>query len=296
MNSRESQKGEVMAKNKAVFVAYVPVLHLGYLNFFAKHPAADQLFLLDPELFPNHRSLVKDIRALPTKLMKKQIQTLDRFKKIVVLTPANLDQELPNIKAFDQIIMPSEDINEQLASEHLSELTDKITYDTIFLRWHKSRSTSRDELSAHQQISRAEFDQKMMRLAKKEAKKSSDWWRQVGGALIIDGEVALVVRNRHLPYDQQAYVDGDPRADYGSGEMIELTSSVHTEALLVAQAARQGLKLEGADVYVTTFPCPVCAKLLSQTGIRRIFFDEGYSLLDAEVILKNVGIELIKVE
>ena len=43
------------------------------------------------------------------------------------------------------------------------------------------------------------------------------------------------------------------------------------------------------------FPCPPCATLLANCGIRRLFFFEGYSLVAAQEILEGKGVEIIHV-
>jgi dCMP deaminase len=51
--------------------------------------------------------------------------------------------------------------------------------------------------------------------------------------------------------------------------------TVHAEANLVAHAARNGIKLEGATIYVTHFPCAQCAALLIQAGVRVVVVDKN---------------------
>ena len=47
-----------------VIVAYVPVIHRGYLDFFSKHQDVEKIFLLDSDYTDQFRSLQKDVRAL----------------------------------------------------------------------------------------------------------------------------------------------------------------------------------------------------------------------------------------
>ena len=52
--------------------------------------------------------------------------------------------------------------------------------------------------------------------------------------------------------------------------------TVHAEANAIVQAARNGVRLEGADIYVTASPCFGCFKLVANVGVRRIVFGEFY--------------------
>ncbi len=275
---------------KTILIAYVPVVHTGYLEWFARFPEVTELWLLGRELIPEYRALLKDLRAIEPTAMVSLLHSLQRFSNIQVATPADLTQLAAS---GYHVIAPDEDISRQVILQYFSP--DQVTFDTVFLRWEAVRTTVAHELEPDVEVSEAEFDRQMMQAARDAAQHSSDWWRQVGAALVIGEELKLVVRNRHLPQDLQHYSDGDPRALFQSGEQIEFTSSIHAEAELIAQVAKQGLKIEGASVYCTTFPCPVCAKLLARAGIAKLYYSDGYSLLDGENVLKNAGVQVVKV-
>jgi dCMP deaminase len=298
-------------KNKAswLLIAYIPVLHNGYLQMLAtiteKYGNAGTIALIDSDVFPEKRSLVKDLRAIESKIMQDQLLNLQKtlgleleveiVSKAVVSDWAEaLQKELPA-----HILMPREQINEELLDLYLPELneSEQLEFIDIFLRWDAKRSQSREDVHPAEKISYETFDVEVMRQTQFEASKSLDWWRQVGAVLVIPEEqrIAIIARNTHVPYDQQPYVLGDPRADFSSGQCIEVASSIHAEALIVATAAQNGLSTKGTWMYATTFPCPVCAKLLAKTGISKLFYAEGYSLIHGQEILENAGIEIIQV-
>ena len=77
---------------------------------------------------------------------------------------------------------------------------------------------------------------------------------------------------------------------------LDLYSSNHAEAEIVTAAAKQGISLDGAEILTTTFPCPLCAKLLARSGIKRLYFVEGYGVLDAEQVLKAYGVEIVLIK
>ena len=52
-------------------------------------------------------------------------------------------------------------------------------------------------------------------------------------------------------------------------------------------AARKGISLEGATLYVTHFPCDVCFKLLVNAGIKEIVYEEMYPNKATETLLKE---------
>src|SRR5512139_955316 len=52
--------------------------------------------------------------------------------------------------------------------------------------------------------------------------------------------------------------------------------TVHAEANGIAQAARNGVAIEGAEIYITASPCWGCFRLLANSGIQRIYYGEFY--------------------
>ncbi|MFZ1721253.1 MAG: deaminase, partial [Microgenomates group bacterium] len=268
------------------------VLHQGYVNLITSHPKIEQIFLFSDMHITRFRPLVKDIRALSPEKMLVAIAALFPQLNPKLLS---LDQIEEMKRNSTKIITPEDELLTPLVRELFPD--NLIETDSVFLRWDKKRSTSRNDVTPNDRVSRQEFDQKIISLSKKESEQSSDWWRQVGAVLVSpENEVLLTGRNRHLPHDQQHYSDGDPRADFQSGENIEITSSIHAETQLLATAAKRGIKTEGCSLYVSTFPCPVCAKLVAASGIKKVFFIDGYSLVDGEQVFESAGVELIQVE
>ncbi len=280
-----------MKTKKKIIVAYVPVLHEGYRRFFDKHSDAGTLYILGAEVTQGFKQLTKDIRALPPELIADSIRAWDIFSEIQVIGIAELDS-LASSGA--EIVMPDEDVMRELRDKYFPK--NKVEADSIFLRWDKHKSTEGKAIEADQVISKADKDQEIIALLKKTAEKSADWWRHVASAVAKDGKVILTAYNRHLPAEQTPYVNGDPRSDFSKGVNLELSSAIHSEASLVAEAARQGISLEGASLYVTTFPCPPCAKLIAYSGIKKLYYADGYGVLDGEAVLKSKGVEIIFVQ
>ncbi|MBP7875887.1 deoxycytidylate deaminase [Candidatus Woesebacteria bacterium] len=277
-----------------IAIAYIPVLHQGYLRFLTSQPI-DRLLLLTPETIPNEiRYVKKDIRALTVSDVQKAIVGLNIIPHIEVATAALLS-ELANTD--DRLLFPDEDISRSVISAYLptAAAQQRVTYSPIFLRWDKKTASEEKSLDTEHKIDAESFVQQMFARAYAEAGKSSDWWRHVGAVATKDGEPLLTAHNKHQPAEQQPYIDGDARALFHAGEQIELTSAIHAEASLIAHAARAGIALERCELYVTTFPCPPCAKLVAASGIKKLYFSEGYGMFDAETILKDANVTIEKV-
>lgn len=66
--------------------------------------------------------------------------------------------------------------------------------------------------------------------------------------------------------------------------ILEFGRSVHAEMAAITTAARLGVKLEGATMYVTTFPCHICARHIVASGIRNVFYIEPYPKSRAKLL------------
>ena len=70
---------------------------------------------------------------------------------------------------------------------------------------------------------------------------------------------------------------------------------LHAESNALAKISKSTLSSEGADMYVTTCPCFDCAKLIIQSGIKRVFYSEDYRDMGGVELLKKAGIEVNEV-
>lgn len=71
--------------------------------------------------------------------------------------------------------------------------------------------------------------------------------------------------------------------------------TIHAEINAIAQAAKNGTSIGGADMYVTHTPCIHCLKVLVNTGIRRVFYEKAYKLDTVEKLLTDSDIELLRI-
>jgi dCMP deaminase len=275
--------------NSIQAILYIPVLHQGYLDFLSRNQV-QRLYLLGSSVLQQFRQLQKDIRALKPQQMAAALPAVMPDVEVRVLEV----EDLPALNHPDQTLVTAHDeVMHTLVEQHLAQA--QVMYDTVFLRWDRQKSLSEQQVEATREVTENVFDQEVMAKALAEAEKSSDWWRRVGAAIVKDGQVLEIAFNQHVPDQQQPYYDGDPRAEFHRGEHIDKSTAIHAEAYAIAQAAKKGASLAGADLYVTTFPCPTCAKLIAFSGIKKLYFREGYAMVDGEVILKDQGVEIIRV-
>ena len=73
---------------------------------------------------------------------------------------------------------------------------------------------------------------------------------------------------------------------------VTLPYVLHAEANAITKIARSGNNSEGGTLYVTDSPCIECAKLIIQSGIRRVVYSRSYRLQDGINLLRKAGIEV----
>lgn len=71
---------------------------------------------------------------------------------------------------------------------------------------------------------------------------------------------------------------------------------LHAEANAITKVARSNNSSQDATLYVTASPCLECSKLIIQSGIKRVVFNELYRLSDGIDLLKRAGVEVIHID
>lgn len=70
--------------------------------------------------------------------------------------------------------------------------------------------------------------------------------------------------------------------------------TVHSEQNAIVQAAKRGVAIEGATVYTKMTPCRVCAMLLINAGIKRVYCERKYHAgAESEKMFKKAKIEVV---
>lgn len=267
---------------------YLPVVHAGHEGFFARHGDADEVLILGTGFRVLFKSMAKDIRALAPARAARFLRVMLPDVKVRVVEPA----DLPAALTADTLVLPDEDVTRTLAAEHKLDQGRNLVFDKTFLRWDREWSQAVRPADADAMVNVGELPTPLLAKATELATRSSDWWRQVSAIAWRGEEVLGAAWNHHCPTEYAPYLDGDPRDNFSRGVRTDLSTAAHAEASLIARAARDGIPLNGADLYVTTFPCPACARLIAEAGCRRCYFTGPYSVLDGDKLLKSAGVEL----
>ena len=71
---------------------------------------------------------------------------------------------------------------------------------------------------------------------------------------------------------------------------------LHAEANAILKVARSSNNCKDATLYLTHSPCKDCSKLVLQSGITRLVYQEAYKDSSGIDFLKNAGLEVVKLE
>ncbi|MDR0835138.1 MAG: dCMP deaminase family protein [Tannerella sp.] len=132
-----------------------------------------------------------------------------------------------------------------------------------------------------------EIDKRYLRMARIWAENSYCKRRQVG---------ALIVNN------QMIISDGYNGTPSGFENVCEDENNVtkpyvlHAEANAITKVAASNNNSKGATIYITSSPCIECAKLIIQSGIKRVVYSEKYHTEEGLKLLNRAGIEINYIE
>jgi dCMP deaminase len=112
--------------------------------------------------------------------------------------------------------------------------------------------------------------------AKRTAKLSHARRLQVGAVIVKDDTVISYGYNG-MPAGWDNNCEDELKWPTGEVRLLKTKSEVlHAESNAIAKLARSSNSGLGADLFVTHSPCLECAKLIYQSGIRRVFYAEDY--------------------
>jgi dCMP deaminase len=116
------------------------------------------------------------------------------------------------------------------------------------------------------------------------------------GALIVKNKRILTTGYNGAPSGYPSCVERGEclrrKRNIPSGTKHEFCYAIHAEQNAIVQAAKLGVSIDGATLYCTHQPCVICSKLIINSGIVRVVYQEPYPDELAIEILTKVGISL----
>ena len=121
--------------------------------------------------------------------------------------------------------------------------------------------------------------------------------RQVGAVIVRDKLIITTGYNGAPSGVKSCKEKGEclrKKLNIASGTRLESCYAVHAEQNAIAQAAKLGVSVDGATIYVTHQPCTICTKMIINSGIKKVVYRNGYPDEFSKVLLDEAGVALIK--
>lgn len=137
------------------------------------------------------------------------------------------------------------------------------------------------------ELKQLKYDVAYLRIAAEWSKLSYCKRKQVG---------AIIVRDRMIISDGY---NGTPSGFENCCEDNEGLTQwfvLHAEANAISKVARSTQTCENATLYITLSPCKECSKLIHQSGITRVVFQNGYQDSTGLEFLKKAGVIVHQIE
>lgn len=114
-----------------------------------------------------------------------------------------------------------------------------------------------------------------MKIAYLFAEHSSAKRKKVGAVIVKDDRIISIGYNG-MPSGWDNTCEDAIYDNYGGKALITKPEVLHAESNAIAKLARSTESGEGATMFITCAPCIECAKLIYQSGIKEVFYDEEY--------------------
>jgi len=159
-----------------------------------------------------------------------------------------------------------------------------VTNDGSLAQFHVRLDEAVGEIPRRTRLS---WDEYFMQIARTVATRSTCDRKSVGAVLVRDRVI--------LSTGYNGSISGTPHCDE-AGHMMEnghCVRTIHAEMNAIAQAARNGVNISGATLYVTCSPCWECFKVLANAGIKRICYGEFYRNEYVLEAAAQIGVEMV---
>ena len=137
---------------------------------------------------------------------------------------------------------------------------------------------------------RVSWETYFMNIAAEVATRSTCDRKHVGAVIVKDKTI--------LSTGYNGSIKGLPHCDEAGHEMVagHCVRTTHAEANAIVQGAKNGVKINHAEIYITASPCYNCFKLIANAGIKSIYFLEFYREERIIEHAREAGIELIQLD
>ena len=133
---------------------------------------------------------------------------------------------------------------------------------------------------------RKDWHEYFMDIAEMVASRSTCERKHIGAVIVRDKTILSTGYNGSIRGRAHCSEIG---CDMENGHCV---ATIHAEANAIIQAAKNGVAIDGAEIYTTASPCWNCFKLIANSGIQAIYYGEFYRDERILKVSKEIGMEL----
>jgi dCMP deaminase len=141
------------------------------------------------------------------------------------------------------------------------------------------------------------WDERFLDLAEYIAKWSTCKRRQCGAVIVKDKHILSTGYNG-APSGCKECINGRTckrqELNIPSGQQTDICVATHAEQNAIIQAAKFGVSIDEASMYMTTQPCVTCAKMIINAGIKEIYYRGDYPDALALELLREAEVKMFK--
>ncbi|MBI4455656.1 MAG: AAA family ATPase [Acidobacteria bacterium] len=265
----------------------------GYLaEEIARRLQEDRNCVVDSIRNPNE---VRVLRRNPRFILANVIaDSAVRFRRMQQRQRESDPQTLEGFRAFEERELSIDEDAQQLQEvEKVADITieNNGTLEDLHRRLHETLQ------SIARQQKRPDWDTYFMRIAQVTALRSNCIKRKVAAVIVRDRRVISSGYNGTPRGTKNCYEGGCPRCNSttDSGASLEECLCSHGEENAITQAAYHGVSVKGATLYTTFAPCLLCTKMIINSGIAEVVYNEEYPLNDSSFrLLQEAGVRCRK--
>jgi dCMP deaminase len=110
------------------------------------------------------------------------------------------------------------------------------------------------------------------------------------GAIVVKDDRIISIGYNGMPAGWDNNCEDELHQPVGRVNLVTKPEVLHAETNAIAKLARSSDSGLGADIFITHAPCLDCAKLIYQSGIKRVFYRDSYRNTDGITFLERSGI------
>ena len=116
------------------------------------------------------------------------------------------------------------------------------------------------------------------------------------GAIVVKDDRIISIGYNGMPAGWDNNCEDELHQPVGRVDLVTKPEVLHAESNAIAKLAKSSESGLGADIFITHAPCLDCAKLIYQSGIKRVYFGMAYRDDAGIKFLTKSGIEVDHVQ